>query len=364
MARQKKKGSFLLGMILYALIFSAIILAGLRVFWDFIDSYERSRPKNTMDAYIASLTVEEMLDNCTTWESVVDGTIQSEESFRQVVRDSLTGKITYARKSSVCTETSQTYVLRSGSQVLGEVEIEAGVADRWGFTVWEVYQHSFDFAYLLCEDQSVTVPASYTVTANGEPLDETYITESGMIYTELEEFYDDYPTLPTMVTYSAGSVLGELQLQVLDENGTVMENWSEENLTDILNNCTAEEAAMLERYMGGFLDSYVTFCSSANQAVTLNYLELLNNYLIEGSDLAHRLYTAMDGLSFAQSYSDTIDEIQVHQVTKVDESRYFCDVTYLVSTWGKAGKVQTTNNMKVVLVETGAGLRVETMTRY
>ena len=351
-------------MVIYAVIFLAITAAGLYVFWDFIETYERSRIKNTIDQYVAELTLEDMVENSGDWTEALDSNIQSREAFVQAIGDSLGDTVTYAKKSSVSTETSSTYVLRSGGKVIGEVVIKAYLPDKYGFTVWAVAEESFDFSHLIGGSKSITVPETYTVTANGVPLSADYITESGIIHPVLEEFYDDYEGLPTMVTYTAGSVMGELTLEVLDETGAVVENWEEADPSRVLDNCTPEETKRLERYMGGFLDSYVTFCSSANQAVTLNYLELLNNYLIEGSDLAHRLYTAMDGLSFAQSYSDTIDEIIVHQVTRVDDSRYFCDVTYLVSTWGKAGKVQTTNNMKVILVETGNGLRVETMTRY
>ena len=58
MARRKRKGAFALGMVIYAVIFLAITAAGLYVFWDFIETYERSRIKNTIDQYVAELTLE------------------------------------------------------------------------------------------------------------------------------------------------------------------------------------------------------------------------------------------------------------------------------------------------------------------
>lgn len=364
MARRKRKGAFALGMVIYAVVFLGITAAGLRAFWNYMDAYEKSRPKNTVDQYVAELTPEDMISNCGDWTQKLDSTIQSDEAFAKTIQDSLTDKITYAKKSSASTETRQTYVLRCGKQVIGEMVISAYMPDRYGFTIWEVASESFDFSHLIGQDKSITVPDSYTVTANGAALSADYITESGIQHAALEEFYDDYEDLPTMVTYTAGSVLGELNLEVLDETGTKVENWEEADPSAVLNNCSAEESAMLQKYMGRFLDSYVTFCSSANQSEGLNYVNLVRDFLIEGSELAHRLYTALDGLSFAQSYSDTIDEVIVNQVTRIDDTHYFCDVTYLVSTYGKAGKVQTTNNMKVMLVETNSGLRVETMTRY
>lgn len=364
MARQKRKGSFAIGMVIYAVVFLAITAAGLNVFWDFIDSYEQSRPKNTMDQYLAELTVEDMVDNCGEWAQQIDGKLQSPEEFSWVIGQSLTGKVTYARKSSVCTETSQTYVLRCGSQVIGETVIQASEPDRYGFAAWFVDQESFDFSHLMCEPQSVTVPKSYSVTANGFALSGEYITENGILYTALEEFYDDYPELPVMVTYTAGNILGELELTVLDGSGNGVDNWAEADPNTALDNCTDEETAMLSQYMEDFLVSYVRFTSGSNQSSKLNYAKLKRQFLIDGSDLANRLATALDGLAYAQSYNDRLEEVVVNRFTRIDDSRYFCDATYLVSTYGKAGQVQTTNNLKVMLVETDNGLRVEAMTRY
>ena len=364
MAKVKRKGSFALGMLIYAVLFLAITAAGLSVFWDFIDSYELSRPKNTMDQYLSQLTVEDMVENCGDWVQQIDEKLQSEAEFSRVIGESLTGKLTYARKSSVCTETSQTYVLRCGSQVIGETVIRAAEPDRYGFTVWSVVEESFDFSHLLCESLSVTVPETYSVMANGVTLDSGYITESGLEYSALEEFYGDYPELPAMLTYTAGNVLGQLELAVVDESGNLVSNWEEQDPNRVLDNCTDEETAMLTQYMQDFLVSYVRFTSGSNQSSKLNYVKLMKQFLIEGSELSNRLYTALDGLAYAQSYNDVLEQVTVNRLTRIGESRYFCDVTYLVSTYGKAGRVETTNNLKVMLVETDNGLRVEAMTRY
>lgn len=364
MARKKRKGAFVLGMVIYAIVFLGITAAGLSIFWDFIDSYERSRPKNTIDQYLENLTVEAMVSNCEDLFDQVDVNLQPKEDSIEVIRESLDGKITYARKSSVCTETSQTYVLRCGGKVIGEAVIKASKPTRFGFTLWAVREERFDFSHLMCTQQSITVPDSYSVTANGVTLGDEYVTESGIPFAPFEEFYDDYENLPTMVTYTAGNLLGELKLEVLDASGNLVADWAETDPETVLDNCPAEVSAQLESFVKEFLFSYVEFCGSSNQAEGRNYRNLVNNFLIEGSDLANRLYTALDGLAFAQSYGDVLDEVVIHRMSRIDETHYFCDATYLVSTYGKAGKVQTTNNLKVMLVETANGLRVESMTRY
>lgn len=364
MARQKRKSSFALGMVIYAVVFLAVTAAGLSVFWDFIDFYERSRPKNTMDQYLSQLTVEDMAANGGEWVQQLDRNLQSEADFTGAIGESLTGKLTYARKSSVCTETSQTYVLRCGSRVIGETVIQAAEPDRYGFTVWSVEKESFDFSHLLCEPQAVTVPESYCVTANGVTLGSGYISETGIIYSALEEFYDDYPQLPTMVKYTAGSVLGELKLEVFDSTGKKLENWEQTDPNTVLENCSAEDEQLIEAFMGKFLESYVRFTGSTKKSAANNYYTLRGHYLIPGSPLADRLYTALDGLTYAQNYNDKLMQVEIHRMMQTEESRYFCDATYVVSTAGKSGTVETINNVKVILLMTNKGLRVESMTRY
>lgn len=359
----KKKHSFTKGMLIYALVYLAVAAAGLAVFWNFIDAYERSRPKNTMDAYVAALTPADMCRKSMETDEQADLNLQSTEERNAVITASVTESVSYARKSSESTDNRQVYVLRCGRQEIGQVVISARDPDLYGFTEWEVSEDSFDFSHLMGEPLSVTVPQDFAVSVNGHVLDDSYITESGIGFSALEEFYDDYE-LPTMVTYTADSYLGQLEMTVTDENGQPVVITQDTDMNAFLDNCTGEETEQVEAFMGGFLKSYVTFTGSSNQAASANYQRLRKNYLVPDGELAQRLYTALDGLAFAQSYGDKLDDVAVHRVSRLDDTHYFCDATYYVSTYGKAGKVQTTNNMKVILVVTDSGLRVEAMTRY
>lgn len=362
MARNKKR-SFFKGMLIYALVFLAAAAAGLAVFWNYIDAYERSRPKNTVDAYIASLTPEDICRKSAEYTAMQDGNLQSPEEREAVIAASLTERVTYARKSAESTTERQVYVLRCGSQVIGQLVISAGEPDRYGFTEWVVAEDSFDFSHLLGQPLSVTVPKEFTVCANGHVLDDRYITESGMEYSALEEFYDDYQ-LPTLVTYTVEGYLGGMELSVSDEKGTPVSVTEETDWNLYLDNCTREEQAQVETFMEDFLECYVTFTGSANRSAKANYQRLRKNFLIPDSALAQRLYTALDGLAYAKSNGDRLDDVAFHRFTRIEDDRYFCDVTYTVITYGTAGKVQTSNNMKVMLVMTEDGLRVEAMTRY
>lgn len=356
-----RKG-FVIGMVIYALVFLALVGFGLNYFWDYIDAYEQSRPINTVKEYVAQLTAEDMCEGSEALLAQLDTHIRSREESCQMITDSVSAAISYAKKSSESTDTKQVYVLRSGKQIIGGFTISAGDPDRYGFQRWSVTETHFDFSHLMGEAVSVTVPSEFTVSINGNVLDETYITESGILYDAVEEFYDDYE-LPTLVTYAADSFLGTLTLDVTDTEGNPVEITGETDLNQFLPGCSEQQITELDTFVNGFLGRYVTFTGSANDAASANYVRL-KAYLVEDGELAKRLYTAIDGLNYAQSRGDTIQEITVHRYVDIGDGRYMCDVTYIVETIGTKGAVDTTNNLKLIILNTSDGLKVEAMTRY
>lgn len=353
---------FVKGMVIYAIVFLLIAAAGLSVFWKFIDAYEQSRPINSVKAYVAQVTAEDMYEGSQALLDQIDSNIQSREEACQLIQDSVTQELSYAKKSGESSDDCQVYVLRSGKQVIGEFSITAGEKDRFGFRSWTVSEESFDFSHLLSDAVSITVPSDFSVSLNGCKLDDSYITESGIPYDALEAFYDDY-TLPTMVTYTADSFLGNLSFQVLDRNGQPVEITDETDRNTLLPACSEQEIARLKPFVEGFLDKYVTFSSSANDAVTMNFMQL-KKYLVPNGELLQRLSTALDGLQWAQSKGDFIQNITLNQYVSLEEQRYLCDVTYIVATMGNKGTVETTNNLKLIILDTDSGLKVEAMTRY
>ena len=353
---------FVIGMVIYAVVFLAIAGAGLAVFWDFIEAYEMSRPMNAVKAYVDSVTEEDFCEGSEELLSQLDSKIQSREEACDVICASVTEPITYAKKSGESTEDCQVYVLRSGKQVIGEFAITAGEADKFGFRVWSVTETSFDFSHLLGQRVSMTVPAEYSVRVNGAVLDDSYITASDIEYTALEEFYDDY-TLPVMATYTADSFLGEMTMEALDTAGNqvlITENTDMNSLLPVCDQTVGDEISRLTKE---FLYNYVAFTSGVGGSISYNYVQVIK-YLVPNGELAKRLATAIDGLQYAQSWGDTIKDITINRLVDIGENRYMCDVTYVVETYAKAGLLRTENPVKLIFTETDNGLRIEAMTRY
>ena len=353
---------FALGMVIYALVFLMIAGAGLWLLWDFMEAYELSRPLNTIKVYVAGVTEDMLCDGSGELLEQLDSHIQTREEACQVIRDSADQEFSYAKKTSESTDTRQVYVLRSGKQVIGTFAISAGQEDKYGFREWTVSEQSFDFSHLLGEKVSVTVPADFTVSINGNVLDDSYITERDLPYTALEDYYDEFP-LPSLVTYSADSYLGSVSMTVLDRNGAPIEITGETDYNSLLPECSQEEKEAMDELAEQFLIRYVAFTGGTSGSVSGDYSRLCRHLVPDGK-LAQKLYTALEGLRYAQSYRDTIKSTEVNQYAKLDGGRYYCDVTYSVETVGKKGAVEMTYNMKIIMLETDVGLRVEAMSRY
>lgn len=365
MAKKTKrfKYGFLLGMVIYAVVFLVAIFFGLRYFWDFIAAFEESRPLNTINAYMDQLTVDHICDSQTELLKLSEDNLVSEETCRQLMRDALKDEITYAKKSSESTDTKTVYVLRSGSRIIGSVTMTATEIDQYNFARWKISEEHFDLSFILAEKSyTVTVPEEFQVYVNGVLLDESYITESDIQYTAVERLYKDYD-LPTMVTYQASVPLGECEGVVKDSEGNEIIIDENTDYNAFLENCTDTEETELKTFTEAFIERYVIFTGNANDNAKGNYSALME-YVVADSDLAGRMKMALDGLSYAQSKGDKIVSITINRMISIGDGRYICDVTYEVDTTGRNGVVRTTNNLQIIVVKTDNGLKAESLSTY
>jgi hypothetical protein len=366
--RAKQKGmGFAIFMVIYAVVALVGIGMGLKWFWGFMEAYEASRPHIPVERLMATISRETIIADCDDILEQVDFNIQSREECRELLMEAMAEEITCARKASACTETEQTYVIRSGKRVIGSFIIEAGQADQFGFTPWSLTSQSFDLSYLMgTETLSALVPEGFSVYVNGVLLDDSYIVDrEERKFAVLEEFYRSYD-IPMLVlcTYEAGPFLGaDYEMEIYDKEGNpfVMdENFDENDLIRLKDQKVVSE---LEEYLEEFIEVYVLFAGCANDNRDANYKKVIK-YVVPGSSLAQRMYAAVEGLEFAQSRGDEVADIQIHHYVELEPGIYMCDVTYYVNTTGYEGVVQTTNNAKLILVRSDDGLLVESMIGY
>ena len=356
---KKHRWIFPVALILYAAVFLVAAFFGLRWFWGYMDAYEQSRPHIALDAYMEELTANYVLDRCGDLITTIDPNVQSEQQCREVILNALQDKFTCAKKTSESDEDHHVYIIRCGAKVIGRMEMERQGENLQGFVPWQVVGESFDLSYLLTPALSVTVPADFIVSALGGPLDSGYITQTGIHYPLVEEFYDTY-SLPTMVTYTAGPFLGEGALTVTDPAGNPVSITEETDMDVFLNNCTASEISALDDVIKNYIQCYMDFTSCTGSDTTGNYNRLAK-YMVPGGELAKRMKNAIDGLYWVSDRGAKLASVTTGHYISIGEGRYLCDVTYVVDIKTFNGDVQTTASVKLIFLQTANGLKAESM---
>lgn len=353
----KGKKRLFLGMGIYGIVFLILTALGLTFLWKYMASYELSRPKYAADAYLEQLTPEQILQNDPELAQRLDTHIQSWDSALHFVEKLLTDTPVTGRKS-----TGSTYLVRCGEKVIGSFSLREESTGPYGLPEWTVEEEHYDCTQFLSAPETLTVPSAYHVLANGALLDEAYITQRDIPYDMLEPFYGKY-ALPSKVTYTIPGVLGGAELEVTDENGLPAVNSEDGQWITALDNCTGEESARLEDAVQSFLTSYISFAGSAGGYEKANYYRL-SKLLVPGGELSQRLRSALDGLSYGQSRGNVLSGWEKHLFNRIDDTHYFCDVTYTILVTGNKGTVDSTENLKIIFTEISGALLVEAIDNY
>lgn len=366
LSEKKKKQRSRLAFVCFLLVWSLVLMGaasyGLNILWDFLDAYEQSRPYHAIDAYMQKLTADYVCGKSGDLLTRVDSSIQSEEESLAVIRGALSEGFSYAKKTSECTDTKLVYVLRSGSRVIGQMVMEPQGEAVYGFTPWAVTGDSFDMSFLLTGTVSTIAPHDYPVYVNGYPLDSSHLTGEPLHYAPVEEYYEDY-TPPYMVTYTAGPCLGEISAQVTDLNGDPLTIDESTDTNAFVNNCSAELSEELEVFLGEFITRYVAYSSSTSENMYSNFRKL-DQYLMPDGELSDRLYSALNGLKWGRDERASVKDVFSNYLVEMGEGCYMCDFTYTVDTKGTKGTVSVTTNMKLVVLRTEDGLKVESLSNY
>lgn len=353
---------FSLGLLIYALAFLLLLGIGFIFFWDFIDAYEQSRPQHPLNAYMEQLTADYILDKSDAAAAQIDSRLQSKEQSLSYLESAIADDLKCIKKIKACTDSKLVYSVFCGPNIIGTIELERQGEARFGFAPWVITGDSFDISCLLQKGTSVTVPADFYVYAGQTLLDETFLTETDIPYSAVKEFYASH-TLPAMVTYSVGTVLGELPLRITDAQGNEVTLEENTDMNKYLDNCSADTKSQLDSAIDGFVRAYVDFTSCTGGDTYANYNKLAR-HLVPGGELAQRMRSAIDGLYWVSDRHAVLDHIDVHHYVRTGEGKYICTLTYAVNTNTFNGSTQASSNIKLVFAETANGLRAEGMLNY
>lgn len=357
---KNKKRPLLKTMLIYGGIFLALLLAGLLVLSAFLRSYERSRPINVAEKFMAE-AADEQLDAATAaFVSTLNTNIVPAEDCSAQLRSTLRA-CSLVHSAAESADAVQVFLLRDGKNTLGRLVLTETDKDFFGFSEYSAALEELDFESLTgCDEYAV--PADWTVSCNGCELSSGDIVTAEQPYALLEEFYDDEAlTLPYLTVYSTGRYISAPETVIRDGNGNTVDELDENTFS---NNCTPEEKQAMEQASEAFIRAYILYSSNVNDNIAGNYFAL-ERLMVAGSTVQKRMRYAVAGLSYASSRFDELQSLDFHNYMSLGNDLYLCDLTYINKTLGHNGYIDTENNLKLIFLRTEDGrLLVTAMSSY
>ena len=380
MAGKSKKRRRILGKFVYTMLLLALmaVLAYGAYTWltrvyDYAEQYELSRPQKAVDAYLETLNRDKWNDGMARAVSQMPHETQSDEEIKAFVQSKLTDNIIAVRKSGATDSGMLSYSLRCANREIGSMSITEDQNYRgkvnldempwplvsrflpgileWGLKPWVVSGDSFDFTNLY-SSMEITVPSTYSVYLNGTPLGEEYIVADGIHYDIYEDYYYDLPNLPTKVTYRFDNVIGDVDVEIRDEDGNVVNIDPNKGDVQFVKPVDEETQQRLMALMEPFTEKYLVFRSGATDSGLA--LANLKPYIIPGSDIDKRAQNALDGLSWAHTNSFKLTDYKFNGVLPLMNGCYVCSVTATTDTYtyGK-GEVTDIMELNVIVYDDG-----------
>ena len=359
-----------IGSLAYALFLLVYVVAALTVgfflltkLWNYAEEYELSRPEKALDAYVETLNDDLWNEGLAETVTAMPHEFQSDEEVSEIIRNQFSGVISYARTSGGDKHTRR-YSIRCGDKEIGKIQLaeDRSRETSYGLYPWTVVGEEYDFTNLY-STVSVTVPSTYTVTLNGQAMGEEYIVQDNIHYALLEEYYEDFPNLPLLVTYSFDHAVGTLTPAIYDEAGNLVEIDESRGDEQFLANCTEKEVERVTDFTNRFAERYARYTSGMGDDAAAAYKKWLSGYLVADSELARRMIAAQDGLYWARAYSVEILSMEINNIIGFGEGIYLCDYTNEVKVVRSEVDINQ-NNVKILILDNNGDMRVLEYNQY
>ena len=360
---RKKISGFAVFMFIYVFIFCAAAFFGLRYLYGFLEEYEISRPRKVLEEYVSAVKGGSISEEALTVLDSIDTDIQSKEEALSFIAEKLSGA-EFLRASNESTDDTTVYTIKSGSDIIGRAVMGTVGETAHGFALREFTDAEFYFEqFLSCGE--ISVPSSYSVSANGTTLPDSCITEKGIKYAALSDYYEEYPDAPTLVSYKTGQVLGGVALTVTDNNGNT---FSGDELTENIflgSYIDSELSDRIDRYISEFTDLYAVFTSNVNGAPSLNY-EHIKQLVVRDSPLHERLRLAVGSLSFTSCRQCNVLGYAINFIAPLSDNVYLVDASYSTFIEGSTHETSTTEtNIRLIIeIDESGKILASSMSTY
>ena len=333
MARRKKNshgaGTYAVALIVYIAVLAVVIVFGLNRLWAFAKTVDSVGPEAAMDSYLEQLKVSVWDEGMAQTVAGMRHEFQTDEECVEIVKNMLEGEWSYRRQPGSTDDSgSVDFDLICGKNLIGKATAVRDESMRGQVPdlqiPWIIQSNEF-YVDGLYTSLKITVPESYKVRINNREVGEEYIVERGIHYDVLEPYYDQYPGLPTKVTYEVHNLFGQQEAVVYDEEGNLFQHDESKNDIQYIRQPPQETMARLETFAIEFSDAYKSFSAGVGDPTV--GIGRLKPYIIEGSDLEKRLWLATDGYGWAHTQSYTFIGAVLNSAIDVGGGCYILDVT-------------------------------------
>lgn len=358
MQTEKKKHGFLIFLLVWALLLALAGALGIIFLRNYLAEYEASRTDNVLDAFAERLASGDLAPEQFSVLEQIDANLQTEEEAMDWIR-ALLSEATLYKAVDECTDDQTVYRIKNGSDLIGRVKMTPVATTDNGFLLWDITETEFYLEpYLTRADY--TVPEVFSVEVNGHTLDRSYVTAENVPYETLSAFYDVYSDLPTLITYTGGSVLGEVPELVYDGNGAKLQPSELTEAVFLNRSCPAEREPELRELTADFVIRYAEYTSNVTGYTTANYSRI-KELVIPESDLHNRLRLAFDSMAWSAAKHCDVTSQNIHIVCQLKEGLYLTDVGYTVNVDGRNAD---TNIRLLFTPDELDNLKSERMTTY
>ena len=373
--RKEKRGKIAYWslLLIYTGVLIAISVLALKAVWSFAEQYQASQPEPIVEEYISGLNKNLFDAGVTDTISAMEHPVQTDEEVQAAVQEILNGEITYARTTSD-DSSMNCYAIMCGDNSFGKVYLKHDETKSANFSVYDkeitlpfdlrpyvIAKEEFDFTGLYTAVE-VTIPSDYSVSLNGHVLGSEYIKESGIKYDCLESYYSINPNLPTKVTYYFDKLIGHMDPVIYDANGQEYTIDEEKDDSQYITTCSGTQLERLDEFCEDFIEPYLRYTSGIMGENSQNGYWALREYIRADSDLDKRLFEALDGYSWAHTYSFKLDSYKLTSAIDLGEGYYVCEVTTETTSSTQAySEMKDTENFKILVSDDGTDMLVESL---
>ncbi len=296
---KKQKKKFIKGLAIYSACFIVVILIGLALFWQYMKSYELSRPENFMNEFVKTVddnTIRTMMTEnekieASEFEDI--NTIYDQLFFSNLKNE----EYKYRKMPGQYTDTSPVYIIYTDSADLCKVVLtsKGDNTAKFGFNLWQADTFSVLDSVLNPEQKtlSITVPKLADVYVNDIEVSDSYVTDISVAYSGYEDVLQPFDERPTGKRYEIPGIYLEADILVKDYKGITLELNRAGNeyvyplvIKETLSyNITAPKEAKV--YINGILltEEYIEnseeYYAGFDNLVTYTQIPPLNRYLVE-----------------------------------------------------------------------------------